>query len=421
MIDSSVTREIEKKHPYTGLVLSGGGARGAYEAGVIQYLRTELPPEIQKKVNFDIISGTSVGAINACFLAANNHVPRLQGKALSMIWERLRIEGVYQAGWREFTNLPRFLLGSRGRGSLDSTLGPGRLGGLLNTKPLEQLVRRGNRWRYIEKNIQSGNLRALAVNATHIASGKTHVFVQTHQGKLPAWSTDPQVEAFHTHIGPNHALASAAIPWVFPSVELDGEIYCDGSLKQNTPISPALRLGADRLLVIGLKAHKKAVAPDRLDLETVDHYPSAVYLLGKILSATLVDKTEYDLKRLQRFNAILEAGEQAYGTDFQGKVGAVMQEMRGAPFRKIKTLVIRPSQEITDVTMRHISQGTVLSRAGGVVGSIFRRMADRGGEQASDLLSYLLFDGEYASDLVRLAMKDAHAQRDEIISFFEDN
>ena len=411
----------EKNHPYTGLVLSGGGARGAYEAGVIQYLRTELPPEIQKKVNFDIISGTSVGAINACFLAANNHVPKLQGKALSMIWERLRIEGVYQAGWRELSNLPRFLLGSRGRGSLDSTLGPGRLGGLLNTKPLEQLVRRGNRWRLIEKNIRSGNLHALAVNATHIATGKTHVFVQNHEDRLPAWSTDPQVEAFHTTIGPNHALASAAIPWVFPSVELSGEIYCDGSLKQNTPISPALRLGADRLLVIGLKPMKSVAEPEMSDLETVDHYPSAVYLLGKILSATLVDKTEYDLKRLQRFNAILEAGEEAYGEEFQSKVGEVMMKMRGAPFRKVKTLVIRPSQEITDVTMSHISQGSILSRAGGIVGSIFRRMADRGGDQAADLLSYLLFDGAYASDLIRLAMKDAHSQRDEIIAFFEDN
>ncbi|MBL91568.1 MAG: patatin [Myxococcales bacterium] len=420
MENAGVTRE--KKRPWTGLVLSGGGARGAYEAGVIQYLRTQLPPEIQKKIHFDIISGTSVGAINACFLAANNHVPKIQGKALSMIWERLRIEGVYQMGWREVANLPRFLLGSRGRGTLDSTLGPGRLGGLLNTLPLEQLVRRGNRWRYISKNIKSGNLRGMALNATHIASGKTHVFAQTTEGVLPAWSTDPQVAAFHTEIGPNHALASAAIPWVFPSVEIDGELYCDGSLKQNTPISPALRLGADRLLMIGLQPERnKPSVIQADDPETVDHFPSAVYLLGKILSATLVDKTEYDMKRLQRFNALLDAGTEAYGPEFEDRLGQVMKRMRGAPFRKIKTLVIRPSEEITQVTLRHINEGTILSRAGGLVGSIFRRMADRGGDQASDLLSYLLFDGEYAADLIQLAMRDAHAQREEIIAFFEDN
>ena len=95
--------------------------------------------------------------------------------------------------------------------------------------------------------------------------------------------------------------------------------------------------------------------------------------------------------------------------------------MRGAPFRKIKTLVIRPSEEITQVTRRHIKESSVLSRAGGLVGAIFRRMADRGGDQASDLLSYLLFDGEYAAELIQLAIRDAHAQRDEIIAFFEDN
>ena len=411
----------EKKTPLTGLVLSGGGARGAYEAGVIQYLRNELPAEVQKKIHFDIISGTSVGAINACFLAATNHAPRVQGKSLATIWERLRIEGVYQMGWREVTNLPRFLLGSRGRGTLDGTLGPGRLGGLLNTLPLEQLVRRGNRWHSISKNIKSGNLRGLALNATHLASGKTHVFAQTTQGVLPPWSTDPQVEAFHTEIGPNHALASAAIPWVFPSVEVDGELYCDGSLKQNTPISPALRLGADRLLMIGLQPQGNAAPTLEEEVETVDHFPSAVYLLGKILSATLVDKTEYDLKRLQRFNALLEAGTEAYGQEFEEKLGEVMKRMRGAPFRKIKTLVIRPSEEITQVTRRHIQESSVLSRAGGLVGAIFRRMADRGGDQASDLLSYLLFDGEYAAELIQLAIRDAHAQRDEIIAVFEDN
>jgi len=294
---------------------------------------------------------------------------------------------------------------------------------LLNTTPLEQLVRRGNRWRLIRKNIANGNLHAMAVNATHLATGKTHVFVQTADGNLPAWSTDPEVEAFHTQIGPNHALASAAIPWVFPSVEVDGELYCDGSLKQNTPISPAIRLGADRLIMIGLKPKRSASSeePEDLDPETVDHFPSAVYLLGKILSASLVDKTEYDLKRLQRFNALIDAGIEAYGNEFEDRLGEVMMRMRGAPFRKIKTLVIRPSEEITRVTLRHINQGTILSRAGGVVGHIFRRLADRGGDQAADLLSYLLFDGEYASDLIQLAMKDAHAQRDEIIAFFEDN
>ena len=104
--------ERRRTAPLTGMVLSGGGARGAYEAGIIRYIRDELPPRVRAHIRFEIMCGTSVGAINACFLAANAHQPDLQGRAMSQIWERLRIEGVYKVTWRELSRLPRFLLGS---------------------------------------------------------------------------------------------------------------------------------------------------------------------------------------------------------------------------------------------------------------------------------------------------------------------
>lgn len=407
-----------KRAPLTGLVLSGGGARGAYEAGIIRYIRDELPPKVRAHARFEIICGTSVGAINGCFLAANAHNPELQGRALAQVWERLRIEGVYKVGWRELANLPRFLLGSRGRGELDDVVGPGRLGGLLNTAPMEQLIRRGLRWHSITRNLENGDLHAVALNATHIASGKTHTFVQLAGGGLPPWSTDPGVEARAVTIGPQHPLASAAIPWIFPAVDIDGEVYCDGGLKLNTPISPALRLGADRLLVIGLrhaqtKAEVKAKAKER-----IDQYPSAPFLLGKILNALLLDKTEYDLGRLERFNALLEAGESAFGSSFEEALGNVMRPRRGMAYRKVEALHVRPNEDIAEVASRHARLGSVASRAGGVVGPLIRRIADAGGDNEGDLLSYLLFDGEYAADLVRMGMRDADAQRQELIDFF---
>lgn len=407
-----------KRAPLTGLVLSGGGARGAYEAGVIQYIRDELPPRVRAHARFEIICGTSVGAINGCFLAANAHTPELQGRALAQVWERLRIEGVYKVGWREIANLPRFLLGSRGRGQLDEVVGPGRLGGLLNTAPMEQLVRRGMRWHHISRNLATGDLYAVAVNATHLASGKTHTFVQRQGGGLPPWSTDPQVEARAVTIGPSHPLASAAIPWIFPCVDIDGEVYCDGGLKLNTPISPALRLGADRILVIGLRPEEQN-GPKAPDAERMDQFPSAPFLLGKILNALLLDKTEYDLNRLRRFNALLEAGEQAFGEAFTEALGHVMRPMRGAPYRKVDTLMIRPNEDIAEVASRHARLGSVATRAGGIIGPLIRRIADTGGENEGDLLSYLLFDGEYASDLVRMGMRDADAKRQELIEFFK--
>lgn len=416
--DRAQQRVRNKRAPLTGVVLSGGGARGAYEAGVVKYIRDELPPRVRAHARFEIVCGTSVGAINGCFLAANAHAPEIQGRALAEIWERLRIEGVYKVGWRELSNLPRFVLGSRGRGEVDDVVAPGRLGGLLNTAPMEQLVRRGLRWNNIARNLESGDLHALCLNATHIASGKTHTFVQRRGGGLPPWSTDPQVEAKETIIGPAHALASGAIPWIFPAVDIDGEVYCDGGLKLNTPISPALRLGADRILVIGLRA-KEQDAPSTVQAATkVDQYPSAPFLLGKILNALLNDKTEYDLQRLQRFNALLEAGEKAFGEGFAEALQNVMTQKRGQAYRKVETIMIRPLEDIAAVASKHARLGSVVSRAGGVVGPLIRRIADVGGDKQGDLLSYLLFDGEYAADLVRMGMRDADASRRDLIDFF---
>ncbi len=413
----------------TGLVLSGGGARGCYEAGVIKYIRNELPDRTRRQARFEIICGTSVGAINTGFLAATSHQPEVQGRALADVWERLRIDGVYQVGLRELLNLPRFLFGSRGRGELDDVVGPGRLGGLLNTSPLEALVRRGTRWSLIDENIQNGVLAGVCVNATHVASGKTHSFVHVKDGKLPPWSTDPSIVARPVKLGPEHTLASAAIPWIFPCVDINGEVYCDGGLKLNTPISPAIRLGADRLLVIGLRAKEEPadggmtmpVDEPKKDAgrpDAVEQSPSAAFLLGKILNSFLSDKTEYDLQRLERFNSLLEAGERAYGDGFGASLGAAMTQARGQSYRKVEALMVRPNEDIAAVAAKHLRLGSVVARAGPVVGPLLRRLAGTGGEREGDLLSYLLFDGEYAADLVAMAMRDADAMRQKLIDFF---
>src|SRR3989338_8831231 len=173
--------------PQTALILSGGGARGAYEAGVIKYIREQLPARIRSQARFEIICGTSVGAVNSCFLAALSHLPESQGEALVQMWRSLRIDGIYQIGWREILNLPKFLLGSRGRGELDDVIGSSRLGGLFNTYPLEDLVRRHIRWKNVQANLNSGDIQALAVTATHVSTGRTHVFLQRSKsiGELP--------------------------------------------------------------------------------------------------------------------------------------------------------------------------------------------------------------------------------------------
>lgn len=407
-----------KKAPNTALVLSGGGARGAYEAGVIRYIRDELPQRVRPHVRFEILCGTSVGAVNCCYMAATSHIPETQGQGLLNLWQNLQIDRVYQLGIREILNLPRFLLGSRGRGELDDVIGPGRLGGLFNTSPMEYMVKNEIPWSRLRVNLEEGFFKALAINATHIRSGRTHVFVEREGGGLPPWSTDPQIEARAVEIGPNHALASAAIPWVFPAVSIDGDIYSDGSIKLNTPISPALRLGADRLFVVGLKSED--IGDWRISKEPhrIDTFPSAAYLLGKVLNALLVDKTEYDLKRLRRYNALISEGVEEFGDKFSHHLDGLMTKARGAPYREIDTLEVRPSVDIAEIASRHLQRGSIAARAGSLVGPLLHRLGDIGVGQASDLLSYLLFDHEFASELIRLGMHDADMRRQQIIEFF---
>jgi NTE family protein len=412
---STLSRAKRSSAARTGLVLSGGGARGAYEAGVLRYIRSQLPARARARARFEVVCGTSVGAINACFVAAAAHEPMAQGDTLAEVWERLRIDGVYQVGLREVLNLPRFLLGSRGRGTPDDVVSGRRLGGLLNTSPLEQLLRRGTRWPQIQRNLDDGHLHALCINATHISSGLVHSFVQLN-GDTPAWSTDPNIVLKRTIIGPEHALASSAIPWVFPCVDIDGQVYSDGGLKLNTPISPAIRLGADRLLVIGLKA-KSELQPATDAVDPVEQSPSAGFLLGKIMNALLSDKTEYDLQRVERYNSLIEAGERAYGDGFSEALRQAMQKKRGQGYRKVETLFVQPNENMGVVAAQHVRMGSVIARAGPIVGPLLKRAAGSGASEG-DLLSYLLFDGEYAKDLVAMGMRDADAMRQKFIDFF---
>lgn len=409
-----------KHEPWTGLVLSGGGARGAYEAGVIKYIREELPDRVKQRVRFEIITGTSVGALNACFMAGHSHLPETQARQLCEMWENLRIERVYKVTWRELLNIPRFILGSGGFGELEERVGPGRHGGLVHTGPLEALVRTGNRWNMISRNIAAGRLEALSVTATDIGTGKSVVFVERRGGGIPTWSRDPFVVARATQISHKHALASAAIPWLFPAVEVDGRTYCDGGLRQNTPLSPALRLGADRVLVIGLRHEESPAEVARAEGARMDSFPSALYLLGKVLNALMVDHTEYDLEVLKRTNALMEAGQQVYGPDFTQRVGALMGGMRGAAYRVVKPMAIKPSQNIGVLAARHARLGSAAARAGGIVGRVIRRIGEEEDLTESDLLSYLLFDGDYARELIALGMHDADASRAALIEFFSN-
>lgn len=405
--------------PRIALVMSGGGARGAYEAGVLSYLFQDLPPRLGRPVHFDIVTGTSVGAVHACYVAATQQEPDA-GERLAAIWRSLSLDKVFEVGATDLIRVPWRLLGLGGpAGLLPATAGgvPERLAGLFDTGWLETIVLERIAWDKLRENIDEGRLHALAIAATEVATGRSAVFVDNRTGTVPRWASDPFVVARPAKIGPPHALASAAIPLLFPALRIGRTYYCDGGLRLNTPLAPALRLGADRVLVIGLRHPRTPEEEDRIANRREANYSSPTYLLGKALNALLLDRVEYDVDRLRLFNAILESGVRNYGSDFLQRINEPIVELRNNPYRIVRDFFLRPSKDLGAVAsdcLRH------QSRSRGLRDWLSRnvvRYAGRGALGEADLLSYLFFDRCYAEHLIELGRNDAAEAGDDLVEF----
>jgi NTE family protein len=398
-----------------GFVLSGGGSRGAFEAGIIQYLREDLPKRLGRHVPIDIVTGTSVGAINAAFLAATMDDPANQARRLVDAWRALRIEELIGLGPRGAYRAITALLGR------EHAPAPGsfRFGGLLDTSGLERFVIKTIPWRGIDRNLRSRALHAMSVSTTHIGSGHTVVFVSSADPVSAGWSKDPFVRHRAARIGPRHGLASAAIPLLFPSVKIGDSFYTDGGLRQNTPMSPAIRLGADRMLMVSLRHVGEDVTSATLPPSIPDGYPKPLFILGKALNALMLDHTEYDLDLMKRLNAILAAGTAAFGADFVSVMNRELVKLRGAPIRPIEAVHIRPSEDIGALASDFVRSGKMIVSSR-VTRRLIERLAHGESRRENDLLSYLMFDGNWASDLIALGRRDAAQQEEELVRFFDD-
>lgn len=381
------------------LVLSGGGARGAYEVGVLSYLFGELASE-HGPARPEFICGTSVGAINGTYLASVIDDPIPGVGRLTGIWRALSLADVLGFGVGHATRVHRVVLGGR-RGS-----------GLFDAAPMSEIIRKGIPWRRLARNLRHGKLQAVTVTATHVPTGRPFCFVDRAPGQPLPHGMPSAVEVCPEHILPHHVLASGAIPVVFPPVAIRGDLYCDGGLRLNTPLSPAIHLGADRVLVVGMstsKDHARREVPK-------GRYPGLPFLLGKVLDAFLLDHIRTDLDELERMNDLLRDGVTAFGEGFIEKTNQIAVARGAAPRRIVRSLAVRPSQDLGRIAADLLRrERTTIGRQ---LGRTLLRLTDVGeGADTADLASYLLFDGAYAKELIELGRADAKAQRDELSEF----
>jgi len=402
----------ERDTPRVAWVLGGGGARGAYEVGVCDYIFDRVAAELGGTVPLDILSGTSVGALHVCALAAGADDPRGATQALIARWTSLRVDDVVQVDRRRSFAMIRALFGRPPR---RPSAEAGR-GGILNPRPLEALVSGAVEFARIGDQIASGRLQAVSVSTTHVGSGRTTVFFQRAAPGPSPW-TRARTWAYPVTLSRDHALASAAIPFLFPAVRIRGALYCDGSLRQHVPLSPARRLGAQAMVVINPRGPAATLAtPEEPSRERA--FPGPVFLLGKVMNALSLDRVDGDIERLDLINHVLAAGERQFGAGFAGKLNQELATAGVGPLATIPLLYLQSSQDIGRLSAAYVRSRSFRARNVGFVERILARLAERESAQEADLLSYLLFDGAFAGELIELGRHDARQRHDQIVGFF---
>ena len=368
-----------------GLILTGGGARAAYQVGVLKAIAELRSDKVTNP--FPIICGTSAGAINAASLACYCRDFGAAVGHLLHVWENFHAHHVYRSDALGIARTGAHWLGALVAGWVVRSAPRS----LLDNAPLAALLHRSLKLDDIDHAIDAGALRALCITASGYASGQSVNFFQAADS-MPTWARQQRVSA-RTRITVEHLLASSAIPFIFPAVKIHREYFGDGSMRQLAPISPAIHLGASRVLVVG--AGRINEPSDRVRGE---FYPSLAQIAGHALSSIFLDSLNVDIERVTRINHTLSILPAASLAD--------------TPLRPVEVLVISPSERLDTLASRHVGSLPWPVRA-------MLRGIGAMNRKGSALSSYLLFESDYTRALIDLGYRDTQARADEVLRFLD--
>jgi len=370
----------------SALILGGGGARAAYQVGVLRAIADMLPDHCKNP--FPIICGTSAGSINTAALASNADNFKLGIEKINHVWGNFELGHVFYADGKSlFRRIMRWVWTNLGPGDRDK--GPGSL---LDNQPLRELLDSNINFNKIDELINAGQLKAYCITACSYSSGESTTFFDGHP-QIQNWQRTHR-EGLREKINLDHLMASSAIPVVFPSVKIGNEYFGDGSMRQISPISPALHLGAEKILIIGLRLEKKlgnSVNQQR-------RRPTLGQISGYVLDTLFLNSLQSDIERMERMNRTLLEGNK--NTTENLKV--------------IEHLVISPSEDIATIAMKHYLELPKSFR-------IALKFLGMSKANSRRFISYLMFTKTFCQELIELGYKDAMNQADELRAFLSSS